>query len=118
MISALLYSPIEECWGALAITVILVVTLISIKDISKGRCYPLFMSGVTYVEVDVSSTVASGGSLLPRILDVAASLRQNQGLRVIAPFEPAPLYLVLREMGFQHKAHRREDGSWVVLFYK
>lgn len=47
-----------------------------------------------------------------------ASLKPGQQLRLIAPFEPVPLYGVLKSQGFTHTAHAQEDGSFEVIFHQ
>jgi len=45
-----------------------------------------------------------------------ASLKPGQGLCLIAPFEPKPLYAVLTQRGFRHAVETRSDGSYAVTF--
>ncbi|SEQ26965.1 DUF2249 domain-containing protein [Natrinema salaciae] len=52
----------------------------------------------------------------PFDLIVAAleDLRAEQRLRLIAPFEPEPLYDVLDDRGFVHESEERDGGVWHV----
>lgn len=45
-----------------------------------------------------------------------ATLKPGQGLCLIAPFEPKPLYAVLGQRGFRHEVESRPDGSFAVTF--
>lgn len=76
------------------------------------------MPPVHYVEMDVRHAIASGENPVSRVLDAASALKPEEGLRLIAPFEPAPLYLLLRDLGFEHQTERQADGSWMVWFYR
>ena len=52
----------------------------------------------------------------PPFDDVVAALEAletDERLRLIAPFEPAPLYEVLEDRGFTYESDRRED-CWYV----
>ena len=70
------------------------------------------------------ATESSGRTLDVREIDgppfddiVAAleSLEPGQRLRLIAPFEPKPLYEELVDRGFTYESERRDDGVWHVL---
>ena len=66
--------------------------------------------------LDVRAELRKGGEPLPNILKAVGSLAPGQALRLIAPFEPVPLYAALGRKGFTHTATRRSDGHWEVLF--
>lgn len=53
---------------------------------------------------------------LPHILDAVGRLAPGQALRLIAPFEPVPLYQFLGQQGFAHEAAETGDGAWVITF--
>ncbi|OAQ53858.1 hypothetical protein HTG_06215 [Natrinema mahii] len=53
----------------------------------------------------------------PPFDDIVAALEEletGQRLRLIAPFEPEPLYEVLDDRGFTHESEERESGVWYV----
>lgn len=53
----------------------------------------------------------------PPFDDIMAALEEletGHRLRLIAPFEPKPLYEVLDDRGFTHESREREDGVWHV----
>ncbi|MFC4544639.1 DUF2249 domain-containing protein [Halosolutus amylolyticus] len=50
--------------------------------------------------------------------DIVAALDDlgaDDRLRLIAPFEPVPLYGVLEKRGFEHESEQREGDVWHVL---
>ncbi|WP_265111544.1 DUF2249 domain-containing protein [Halosolutus halophilus] len=49
------------------------------------------------------------------IVAALESLGENDRLRLIAPFEPVPLFEVLEARGFTHESNRQEDDLWHVL---
>lgn len=53
---------------------------------------------------------------MPAILTSVSRLGPGQALRLIAPFEPVPLYEFLAARGFGHESREREPGVWEVLF--
>ena len=68
------------------------------------------------LELDVRPLVAARRPPLPAIMAALARLAPGQALRLIAPFEPAPLYEHLGQRGFAHEAQQLEDGAWEVVF--
>jgi len=66
--------------------------------------------------LDVREELRSGGEPLPRILTAVNTLKPGQTLRLLATFEPLPLYAVLARKGFGHSAKRLAEGDWEVLF--
>ncbi|MDE2291126.1 MAG: DUF2249 domain-containing protein [Elusimicrobia bacterium] len=70
------------------------------------------------VELDVRPDIRAGGEPLGRIREAAQRLTAGQVLSLRAPFEPKPLYAVLRNMGFEHWSQPEESGDWQVLFRK
>lgn len=51
-----------------------------------------------------------------KIMNTVAQLRPDERLRLLAPFEPVPLYSVLARKGFSHTAREIENGDWEVVF--
>ena len=68
------------------------------------------------VSLDVREDLGAGSLPCARILEVAESLREGDTLRIIAPFEPAPLYELLSAKGFGHETKTLGDGDWEVRF--
>jgi uncharacterized protein (DUF2249 family) len=71
---------------------------------------------VAPLELDVRPLFAAHRPPLPAILDAVTRLVPGQDLRLLAPFEPAPLYQLLGGQGFVHEARVRPDGSWEITF--
>jgi uncharacterized protein (DUF2249 family) len=68
------------------------------------------------LELDVCPLVAAGRPPLPAILNAVNRLEPGQALRLIAPFEPKPLYARLLERGLMSVPTERTDGTWEILF--
>lgn len=68
------------------------------------------------VTVDVREELAQGRPPCSRIMQVIDTLKKGQPLRVIAPFQPTPLFDKLAGHGFGHVARELANGDWEVLF--
>jgi uncharacterized protein (DUF2249 family) len=68
------------------------------------------------LQLDVRPLVEAQRPPMGAILESVGRLAPGQALRLIAPFEPVPLYQFLAQQGFRHESHVREDGAWEVLF--
>lgn len=68
------------------------------------------------VTLDVRDDLRSGRSPLSAVLKVVASLRPDETLRLLAPFEPVPMYELLGGQGFQYTAKPISASGWEVLF--
>src|SRR5512140_2616754 len=66
--------------------------------------------------LDIRPIFACGASPCSHIDQAVASLKKNQNLVLIAPFEPLPLFTKLAAQGFQHESEAQPDGSWRILF--
>lgn len=69
-----------------------------------------------FIDVDVRPTLRAGGEPFGEIMGAIAKLQPGQGLRLLATFEPVPLFHVLGSKGFSHEARKIGDGDWEVLF--
>ncbi len=69
-----------------------------------------------YVELDVRPILAAGGEPFGRIMETVASLGAGEGLRLLAPFRPVPLFGALGSKGFTHQDREIGGGDWEVLF--
>lgn len=70
----------------------------------------------TFVDLDVRPILRSGGEPFGKIIETVAALGPATGLRLLATFEPTPLFHVLASKGFSHEARQIEGGDWEVLF--
>lgn len=70
----------------------------------------------SFMDVDVRPTLRAGGEPFGEIMAAIAKLQPGQGLRLLATFEPVPLFHVLGSKGFSHEAKEIGGGDWEVLF--
>ncbi|HET9793285.1 MAG TPA: DUF2249 domain-containing protein [Thermoanaerobaculia bacterium] len=73
------------------------------------------MSGEPRV-IDVRPILQSGGEPLDAILAAAETVAPGEALVVIAPFEPMPLYGLMRQMGFSRDVEELDGGGFRVTF--
>jgi uncharacterized protein (DUF2249 family) len=69
-----------------------------------------------FVELDVRPILAAGGEPFGKIMETVAALGPDEGLRLLAPFRPVPLFQALGSKGFSHEARELGTGDWEVLF--
>jgi len=69
----------------------------------------------SFIELDVRPILAAGGSPLSPIMDAVDRLAPGQGLRLIVPFDPVPLYGRLAARGLVAEKRMRAD-HWDILF--
>ena len=67
---------------------------------------------------DVRPNLVKGEEPFPLIRARVDALTPGQGVTIIAPFMPAPLIELLKSEGFHATMERRQDGAWVVSFWK
>ncbi len=68
------------------------------------------------VSLDVREDIRQGREPFSRIMQAVVALKPGEDLRLVAPFEPAPLYRVLAQHGFSHRSSPIDGGDWEVLF--
>jgi len=68
------------------------------------------------VTLDVREEIRNGREPFSLIMQAVARLGSDEQLRLIAPFEPAPLFAVLAQKGFSHVARTTDAGDCEVLF--
>lgn len=68
------------------------------------------------LELDIRPLCAARQAPLPAILDAVGRLAHGQDFRLIAPFEPAPLYQLLGQQGFTATSRETGDGAWEITF--
>lgn len=84
--------------------------------IERAAGYILRMNTPSPLELDVRALVARQRPPLPAIQQAIAQLEPGQALRLIAPFEPVPLYEFMQARGFSHMTTETEPGVWTVVF--
>ncbi|UDF32420.1 UNVERIFIED_ORG: DUF2249 domain-containing protein (plasmid) [Roseateles sp. XES5] len=73
-------------------------------------------TGIAPKVLDVRPTLQSGGEPFQEIMQAVQALAPGQGLKLVAPFRPQPLFRVMEGRGFDHEAREIESGHWEVLF--
>lgn len=68
------------------------------------------------VTIDVREDIRAGREPFSRIMQTVGQLQPGQALRLIAPFQPVPLFAVLARQGFHHEATPLTNGDWEVRF--
>lgn len=68
------------------------------------------------VTLDVRDDIRRGQEPFSKIMGTVARLRPEETFRLIAPFEPLPLFSVLAKKGYTHTSKQLESGDWEVLF--
>ena len=66
--------------------------------------------------LDVRPILKDGGEPFQAIMQAVAGLEPGQGLRLVAPFRPQPLFRVMEGRGFDHEDREIGGGDWEVLF--
>ena len=74
------------------------------------------MTSDSTVTLDVREDVRAGREPFARIMETIARLKGGERLRLLAPFEPVPLFRLLARQGFSHEAWATVSGDWEVLF--
>ena len=67
-------------------------------------------------ELDVRPILRAGGEPFSAIMEAVNGLAAGQSFRLLATFEPVPLYAVLAKKGFGHAAREIGGGDWEVMF--
>lgn len=69
-----------------------------------------------FKELDVRPILAEGGEPFQAIMAAVESLAPGQGLTLLAPFKPQPLFTVMERKGFLHQVSELEGGDFEVRF--
>lgn len=68
------------------------------------------------MRLDVRPVLAAGGEPFEMIMSTAGRIPVGGTLELTAPFEPVPLYSVMRRRGFSSRTEVRGPAEWVVTF--
>lgn len=80
---------------------------------------PAWMNTASIVrELDVRDMLEKGQEPFRLITGTAREVGEGEAMRLIASFEPIPLYDALARQGFSHWSEPVGDGSWSVLFHR
>src|SRR3569833_1104705 len=69
-------------------------------------------------ELDVCPMLGQGEEPYSAVMLAARRVPVGEALRLVAPFEPVPLYGVLADRGFLHRTRRIAPDAWEVLFVR
>lgn len=69
-----------------------------------------------YKELDVRPILAEGGEPFQAIMAAVEGLAPGQGLRLLAPFRPQPLFTVMERKGFRYEVSELAGGDFEVRF--
>ncbi|MCC7519702.1 MAG: DUF2249 domain-containing protein [Verrucomicrobiae bacterium] len=67
--------------------------------------------------LDIRPWVRKGQSPCGPVNKALAALAPSQELVLLAPFEPRPLYAVMRNAGYGFESQRLSDGGWRIRFF-
>ena len=70
------------------------------------------------VTLDVREDIQKGREPFSKIMRAVYGLKNGEALRLIAPFEPLPLFSATVREGFSHKSRPTGTGDWEVLFQR
>ena len=69
-----------------------------------------------YKELDVRPILAEGGEPFQAIMAAVESLAPGEGLTLLAPFKPQPLFSVMERKGFLYQVSALDGGDFEVRF--
>ncbi|MDA9463559.1 DUF2249 domain-containing protein [Bradyrhizobium sp. CCBAU 53415] len=69
-----------------------------------------------FIDVDVRPILRAGGEPFSIIMAALERLEPWEGLRLLAPFKPVPLFDVMASKGFAHREAELEGGEWEIRF--
>lgn len=71
---------------------------------------------IEYKTLDVRPILRSGGEPFPAIMEAVQELAPGQGLKLLAPFRPQPLFSVMERRGFDYELEEMGAGDFEVRF--
>jgi uncharacterized protein (DUF2249 family) len=71
---------------------------------------------IEFKELDVRPMLAGGGEPFQAIMAAVEGLAPGQGLKLLAPFKPLPLFTVMERKGFLHQVAELDGGDFEVRF--
>ena len=74
------------------------------------------MTAPAPLTLDVRPELRNGGEPFARIMQAVGDLAPGQALRLLATFEPIPLYALLGRKGLTHRAIHHGEADWELLF--
>lgn len=71
-----------------------------------------------FIELDVREDLAQKIEPFDKIMSAVQQLKEEQGLILHAPFNPAPLHNVMERKGFDHKEEKIDAKHWKITYTK
>ena len=68
--------------------------------------------------LDVRPLLAAGEEPFGAIMSAVAALPPDGVLEITAPFEPVPLYAVMRAQGYDHTMLQSSPSTFLVRFFR
>lgn len=69
-----------------------------------------------FIDLDVRPLLRAGAEPFSIIMAAVERLAPGEGLRLLAPFKPVPLFDVMASRGFAHREAELEGGEWEIRF--
>ena len=66
--------------------------------------------------LDVRPILRNGGEPFHAIMEAVQALAPGEGLRLLATFQPTPLFKVMASRGFSYEVREMDGGDWEVFF--
>ncbi|MDP4083824.1 MAG: DUF2249 domain-containing protein [Bacillota bacterium] len=70
------------------------------------------------VELDVREDIKNKLEPFQKIMEAVKELNANDTFILHAPFNPVPLYAVLKAKGFSHESEEIDSKHWKITFTK
>lgn len=70
-----------------------------------------------FKQLDVRPILANGGEPFQAIMAAVDGLAPGEGLSLLAPFRPQPLFSVLERKGYRHEVIELDGGDFEVRFH-
>jgi hypothetical protein len=70
------------------------------------------------IEMDVRHDIENKQEPFQKIMEAVKDLQKSDVFLLHAPFEPVPLYAVMKAKGFDYQAEQLEKKHWKISFIK
>lgn len=76
------------------------------------------MSTISEVILDIRPQLQAGQEPFALIMDTVSKLGAGQAMKIITPFQPTPLFALLKAKGFGHQCRKIGSDHWESIFSK
>ncbi|AGK54652.1 DUF2249 domain-containing protein [Bacillus sp. 1NLA3E] len=70
------------------------------------------------IEMDVREDIKNNSDPFQKIMETIAELKEHDSLVLHAPFQPVPLFAVMKAKGFEYDAVEIDSNHWKITFMK